>query len=752
MAAPRPVGKATRATLVVTIVAVIVDLVLTGLGPSGFYATFGVFILLVLSDFGGPLRTRLAAYLVTGLAGLVLIALGTVAAEGGLAATLVITALVAFGLAYALVLRGYVAAAYLSLILPYIVAVTTPTTYKDLALGLGSYAAGAVIAGVTAVVLWPSRPEDGTRRTVGAAVAAAATVVRGAADPAAGQAGSAADRMRDLDAAYTAMRTSYDGKLERPGDLTTADHALVRLVDDVGRLRCALDWLTEDDRAAAGPPDRAMVTAAAQTLRACAQALDAGTAPSAATIDALHAAQAADVADLPAEADRLLAGADTATMTRTVDAAFRHRVIAFLTASVARHTLTTVGGRRAAAAADQAPPITREELDRIDRGTRPVDLLRANLNLRSPWLRRALQTAVAVTLAVLAVHELRLEVGFWVVLGIVAALQFTAVHARKSAVEVAGGTIVGFLICAVLVKLIGHHTVALVIVLIPVAFFTVWLPRGRWLVPVKQAGFTVWFVMLVSLAHGGMSLSVDEMRVKDVGTGLIIALVTTALLWRGGVAARVTSVLHDSARATGDFVTAAYGALDPTDQATAQKEAEVAARGAVRARDLAAETADLARTEGGAAEDEARAWTTVANAIDHAMIVGTLVRGLADYGLAPLPDARIARALQDSVRAGADELTAATTAHASAHADVAALPRTGPDTVPDDTPAAEIDAVIAGWSGSSGPVAVPGGAPISPGHAAIGVLWARDWAAYFRWMVRRSHPSTAGSAATGDHT
>lgn len=129
----------------------------------------------------------------------------------------------------------------------------------------------------------------------------------------------------------------------------------------------------------------------------------------------------------------------------------------------------------------------------------------------------------------------------------------------------------------------------------------------------KQAGFTVWFVMLVSLVHGGMSLGVDEMRIEDVGTGLIIALATTALLWRGGVAV---------------------------------------------------------------------------------------------------------------------------------------LPHTGTDTAP----AAEIDAAIAGWSGSDDPVEVPGGAPMSPGHAAIGVLWARDWAAYFRWMVRRSHPAAVGAAAPGDHT
>lgn len=52
-----------------TIVAVIVNVVLIGPGPSDFYTTFGVLILLVLSDFGGPLRTRLASYLVIGGAG-----------------------------------------------------------------------------------------------------------------------------------------------------------------------------------------------------------------------------------------------------------------------------------------------------------------------------------------------------------------------------------------------------------------------------------------------------------------------------------------------------------------------------------------------------------------------------------------------------------------------------------------------------------------------------------------------------------
>lgn len=106
MAAHRPVGKAMRSAIVVTVVAVVMNIVLD-VGPSGFYATFGVFILLVLSDFQGPLKARFWAYILTGVAGLVLIAIGALV-EPYLAAKLVVTAIVVFGLVYLTLLRGYV--------------------------------------------------------------------------------------------------------------------------------------------------------------------------------------------------------------------------------------------------------------------------------------------------------------------------------------------------------------------------------------------------------------------------------------------------------------------------------------------------------------------------------------------------------------------------------------------------------------------------------------------------------------------
>lgn len=727
-----------RPAIVVTIVAVIVNLVLTGLGPSGFYATFGVFILLVLSDFGGPLRTRFLAYLATGAGGLVMIVLGTLAATS-LAAAIVVTALVGFALAYALMLRGYLAPAFLSLLLPYIVAVTTPTTMSDLAIGLASYAAAAVIAAIAAVTMWPEKPDERARQAVASVVSAAAEVV-GAATPArpGAPAGDAESQHGTLVAEYTALHTLFDGDLARPGDLTAADHALVRLVDDVSRLRFALDWMIGES-APATAADITMLSAARDTLTACATALSARGALADETVAALYAAQAEHVDRLPAETDRLLAEARPDEAIAMVDAGFRYRVIAVLTATVAGHTLTAVGHRPGPGSTGPIDPV-RTEITRLDRSTGPAELLRSNLTIRSPWLRRGVQTAVAVAAAVVAVHEMHLEVGFWVVLGIVASLQFTAIRARKSAVEVAGGTLVGFAICAALVHFVGKNTPVLVAVLIPVAFLTVWLPRGRLLVPLKQAGFTVWFVMLVSLAHGGLSMRIDDVRIEDVGTGLVISLAITAVLWPRGVATRVRDVLHSSAAASGDFVAAAYAYLGTEAGPADRERVERAAQSAVHARDLADEAFDVALAEGGAAHDDAKAWTTVANAVDHAMVVGTMVRGLEGYGLAPLADRVAAQQLHDVARSASAEFAAATDPGSARASESAAAPAAQEGT------ADAVSAAVRGWSGRREPLTVTGATgPMSPGHAAIGLLWARDWATYFRWMVGRSRPVTPDS-------
>ena len=79
--------------------------------PDGVvFTVFGTFALLAFSDFGGPLKDRAKAYVITGCAGMVAIALGTVAALNPWVAVAG-TFVVGGALTFAGVLRGYVTAA-----------------------------------------------------------------------------------------------------------------------------------------------------------------------------------------------------------------------------------------------------------------------------------------------------------------------------------------------------------------------------------------------------------------------------------------------------------------------------------------------------------------------------------------------------------------------------------------------------------------------------------------------------------------
>ena len=260
----------------------------------------------------------------------------------------------------------------------------------------------------------------------------------------------------------------------------------------------------------------------------------------------LYEARDRHIAGLPESADELLAAGRPGELVQTVNTAFRYRVTSFIAAMLARHAFLALGHR--APDSDGAGTVdpVRAEMSRIDAVSAPLHLLRANLTFRSPWFRRAVQIALAVTVAVGVIHELHLTTGFWVVLGIVASLQLTAIRSRKSALSVAVGTAAGFAICAALVYLVGHNMLLLICLLPVVAFLTVWVPRGRLAVPVKQAGYTVWFVLLVSLSHHDLTLQVDESRIIDVGTGLVVSLLVTAVLWPRGVASRVREVLDSS--------------------------------------------------------------------------------------------------------------------------------------------------------------------------------------------------------------
>ena len=146
--------------------------------PAGAtYTVFGTFVLLAFSDFGGPTKDRARAYIITGLVGLVAVAAGTLAALNpwvAVASTFVVGA----ALTYAGVLRGYVSTATMSVLLPFVIAVTAGPALDQLPQRLLGFAVAIVFATAAALLMWPSHVRSALRQRVAETMDASANVIR----------------------------------------------------------------------------------------------------------------------------------------------------------------------------------------------------------------------------------------------------------------------------------------------------------------------------------------------------------------------------------------------------------------------------------------------------------------------------------------------------------------------------------------------------------------------------------------------
>ena len=147
---------AVRATLVVTAVFAICDLGLDS-RQAAVTGVFGAIAFLVSADFGGPMASRLRANLGLAAAGYALVALGTACSHSTPLATLV-TGLVAFGVLFAGVLSGYVAAGGSAAVLMFVLPVMIPAgagALPDRLIGWTLPCARSIAA---LTLLWPERP------------------------------------------------------------------------------------------------------------------------------------------------------------------------------------------------------------------------------------------------------------------------------------------------------------------------------------------------------------------------------------------------------------------------------------------------------------------------------------------------------------------------------------------------------------------------------------------------------------------
>ncbi|MGV1036416.1 MAG: FUSC family protein [Candidatus Nanopelagicales bacterium] len=713
--------------------------------PAGApYAGFGTFVLLAFADFGGPTKDRARAYVLAGLAGLVAIAIGT-AASNYFWPSVIVTFVVCTALAYSGVLRGYVAAATTSILLPFVIAVTAPGDLDALWPRLIGFGVAVIFSLVGALVLWPVHIRSDLRAAVSEVLAASAIVVRALwPDVATGPAVDIDQSQRDFKDAVHRLHEKYGGQLLRPGSATSRDRALVLLIDELSRLRMFLLWRPDANNLKM-PGDAALARTTADLLDVCTAALGHDGPPP----DPLGIGDERERHRQATErwASQELADGNATQVKSALDAGFQLRLVATVTELVAGHSRVAVG----APAAAYQPTTVGVVLPTPHKST--WGTLSAQLSGSSPWLRNSLRSGLALTIAVAVAGLAELEHPFWVVLGTMTALRFDAIGTGRTAAQAIVGTTAGFVVGTGVLLLVGDHPVALWILLPIVVFLSGYTPGAISLV-VGQASFTVFVIVFYALV-AGPSIKTGEIRVVDVGIGLLISLMVSALMWPRGVAARVRKTLADSVHAATAYLVVAYDRLLLGQVAVTQ--ASDARAAAYRAAALSDETFDLALAQQGPEKLHANTWAAIANSANQLRTSSELIVFLAEVDRSPVgcptaADAMLACAhlVQARLNSAVDRLVST---DYDSSGSLYAEPGFGEGSDTDLTRIGDpfvrlrevTAACMAEWAdrGTVGGDAAEATGDRADGEgglgaAAISLVWAEDWILHLGWVAHRA--------------
>lgn len=525
--------RALRAAIVIPIAAA-VSFTVGGGSQTPLFTIFGSIALLIVVDFPGNVNARALAYGGLAFNGAVLIGIGTLVAPiPWLAITLmfVIGSLVSFsGL-----LSEVIAAGQRATLLTFVLPVCTPVGPLDERL-LGWLIAVMICVPASLFVL-PPRHHGELRRH-------AAQVCTALADRIDGDASAA-----DVTGAMDALRANFLGTAFRPVALTAGSRALVRVVDD---LQWLCDRVTAETGRALGP----MAAPAVAVLRNCARIL--------------HISRPADrVAartdlDLALAVNRLIAVStyrdDIIDILAEPD---DDAAVALGRSLLSRRTIgATVGvtGRIiAGAAAADARPVWARVLgrglpetgvaDRVYSEAAAVTALTTGyLVTRSVTVRNSLRTGLGLALAVTVTFVFPVEHGFWVVLGALSVLRSSALTTGTTMLRAVTGTVIGFVIGALVIELLGIDPVVMWLLLPLVAFGSAYVPEvGSF--TASQAAFTMMVLIVFNLIVP-TGWQVGLIRIEDVVVGALVGVVVSLLLWPQGAAASVNRAI-DAACAVG---------------------------------------------------------------------------------------------------------------------------------------------------------------------------------------------------------
>ncbi|HTD08626.1 MAG TPA: FUSC family protein, partial [Solirubrobacteraceae bacterium] len=491
------------------------------------FAAFGSFAMLLLVDFGGPLRERLQAQAALALAGCLLVCLGTLASQNVWVAS-VATAAVGFAVIFAGVVSSVLAGATTSLLLAFVLPVTLAAPASSVPDRLAGWAMACAAALLAVGLLWPAPARSVLRSAAVSACRALAERLRAEVAYTLSDQDEvfARDRYHAVEQAQEAvgaLRRVFLATPYRPTNLSTSARTVVRLVDE-------LSWLSEIVAQSATPIARSPVDRSACAVKVAAAAvLERGaelleqiggdcSELHAALAELSHAASglensaiseltAIELAAHPSGATTTLAaaaagtgagagaGAGTSELIASLDPSFRAQELSFAVTTIAHNVDLT-------AAAEQrswvARMLGRQPEGLAGRFSAAQERAAAHVDRDSVWLHNSVRGAVGLALAVFVASESGVQHSFWVVLGTLSVLRSNALSTGQTVVSGLSGTVAGFVVGAALLTVIGTNT-TLLWFLLPVAILFAGVAPAAISFAAGQAGFTLTLVFLFNI-------------------------------------------------------------------------------------------------------------------------------------------------------------------------------------------------------------------------------------------------------------
>lgn len=621
----RSMRRATRVALVLPLT--LWGFIQIGEPVAGFNAAFAVVCLLVLIDLTGPRRERASSLLFIGAAGAVTLALGALLSAYPVA-LVVMALLLGFAVTILGVLRGFVGSAAVPILLPFFLAATTPKASADLVAMEAGWLVGTTLSVCAAVVLWPYSPPTKFSDTLTSLVRAQSRAVaifwlpRATREEQIAAVGASDDPSRTLE-------SMFRGELKRPGSAYRRERTMLRLFEEVRRLRLALRLVARQGSPPYFAGDAHLATCTAEALDHAAELAPTRTADLT-SFEELQSARDTHWRSVEVSAERLLAAGDAEGVKKRVSSAFSVRMLSLLSLPIVRDAPLT-----------NAPPRTPIPDTKVLGTTIPSVVavihpwrqVQAELNPAAPWFRNALRLGLAIAIALVVVELTGVEKGYWVVLGTLSVLRLD----RKSTGLIAGkvfiGQLIGFVIGAGMLVVL-HRNPELAWVTLPLIVGLAGYVTGTAGTIVSQIVFTATLINLVSISLPDAT-GVSQLRLLDAVLGLVVAVIVSVLILPRGVTPQVEASLSEAMDAAVKLLRASVsrfaallsGEHDLPDVTAEQTTAKVAL-------ERATETLDLALSQGSGRGAPAVIKARIISLIEHvtfvAEVLGTQVDNYPD--------------------------------------------------------------------------------------------------------------------------